>query len=130
MNDMALLIARLFLGVPFIVWGVMKLRGGEAQIAPVIASLGLPDAKGLAYLVGLCELAGGIALALGYPARTASLLLGLWCLVTAYVAHKTDTNQLLAHTAMAGGFFLLAAVGAGTISLFTGAPSGIFAFLP
>lgn len=31
MHDEGLLIARLFLGIPFIVWGVLKLRGGEAS---------------------------------------------------------------------------------------------------
>lgn len=48
MNDTALLVARLFLGIPFIVWGVIKLRGGEAKLVPVLAGLGLPDAKFLA----------------------------------------------------------------------------------
>jgi hypothetical protein len=31
---------------------------------------------------------------------------------------------------MAGGFFALAAAGAGTISLFRGVPRGLFAHLP
>ena len=32
-----LFIVRLFLGVPFIIWGIGKLRGGDARIAPLIA---------------------------------------------------------------------------------------------
>ena len=130
MHDEALLVARLFLGIPFILWGSMKLRGGEAKLVPVLVSLGLPDAKALAYLVGFCEFIGGVGVALGYPARTFGLLLGLWCLVTGYAAHKSDINQLLAHVAMAGGFFLLAVVGAGSLSLFGGAPTGLFGYLP
>ena len=130
MNDEAMLVARLFLGVPFVIWGVMKLRGGEAKLVPVLAGLGLPDAKLLAYLVGFCELIGGVAVVLGYPVRTVGVLLGLWCLVTGYAAHKSDANQLLAHVAMAGGFFLLATVGAGALSLFAGNPPGMFAYLP
>ena len=35
--DTGLFIVRLFLGVPFIVWGIGKLRGGDAKIAPLIA---------------------------------------------------------------------------------------------
>ena len=31
MNAEGLLVARLFLGVPFVIWGIQKLRGGEAQ---------------------------------------------------------------------------------------------------
>lgn len=130
MHEEALLVARLFLGIPFILWGAMKLRGGEAKLVPVLAGLGLPDAKALAYLVGFCEFVGGIGVTIGYPARTVGVLLGLWCLVTGYAAHKNDMNQLLAHVAMAGGFFLLAVVGAGSLSLFGGAPTGVFAYLP
>ena len=130
MHEQALLIARLFLGVPFIIWGAMKLRGGEAKLVPVLVSMGLPDTKMLAYLVGFCELVGGLGVCLGYPARTVSFLLGVWCLITGYAAHKNDINQLLAHVGMAGGFFVLAVVGAGTVALFGGHPEGVFAALP
>ncbi|MDN7435727.1 DoxX family protein [Burkholderia multivorans] len=130
MNDEAVLIARLFLGIPFILWGVMKLRGGEAKLEPMLTGLGMPDAKLLAYLVGLCELIGGVGVTIGYPVRTVGVLLGLWCLVAGYAAHRKDISMLLTHVAMAGGFFLLAAVGAGSISLFGGAPTGLFAYLP
>lgn len=126
MDDLAFFVARLFLGVPFIIWGILKLRGGEAKLVPVLVAIGLPDATLLAYLVGLCEFVGGIAVVIGYPARTASVLLGIWCLITGYQAHRGDTNALLSHVAMAGGFFLLAAAGSGPIALFGGTPPGIF----
>lgn len=129
MNAIALLVARLFLGVPFIIWGVMKLHGGEAKLVPVLAGMGLPDARVLAYLVGVCELVGGIAVCIGYPVRTVGVLLGVWCLLTGYAGHRGDVNQLLAHVGMAGGFFLLAAVGPGSLSLFGGTPTGVFAHL-
>ena len=130
MSDEALLAARLFLGVPFVIWGTMKLRGGEARLVPVLSAMGLPDASALAWLVGVCELVGGVAVCLGYPVRTVGVLLGVWCLVTAYVAHRKEVNQLLAHVGMAGGFFALAAVGPGRLALFGGAPTGVFAHLP
>lgn len=130
MNSEALLVARLFLGVPFIVWGVLKLRGEEAKLEPMLTGLGISDAKFLAYLVGFCELIGGVGVTIGYPVRTVGILLGLWCLVAGYAAHRKDISQLLTHVAMAGGFFLLAAVGAGSIALFGGAPTGLFAYLP
>ncbi len=130
MHDEGLLIARLFLGVPFIIWGYLKLRGGEAKLVPGLQALGLPDATFFAYLVGLCELVGGLMVVLGYPVATASVLLGLWCLVTGYDAHRSNTTELLKNVTMAGGFFALAVAGAGTISLFGGAPVGVFAYLP
>ena len=129
MYDGALFIARLFLGVPFIVWGALKLRGGEAKLVPGLRTLGLPDAVFFAYLIGLCELVGGLAVVLGYPASTASVLLGLWCLVTGYDAHRGSVTEFLKNVTMAGGFFALAAAGAGKISLFDGTPSGLFGYL-
>ena len=129
-HDVAILLARLLLGVPFVIWGIMKLRGGEAKLVPVLAGMGLPDANVLAYLVGLCELVGGVAVVLGYPVRTVGVLLGIWCLITGYAAHRKDVNQLLTHVGMAGGFFLLAATGPGSMALFGGAPTGVIAVLP
>lgn len=130
MSDEALCVARLFLGIPFIVWGVLKLRGGEAKLVPVLSALGLSDAVFFAYLVGFCEFVGGVAVILGYPVRTVGILLGLWCLLTGYMEHKTNITELLKNVTMAGGFFALAATGAGSISLFHGAPTGLFAYLP
>ena len=129
MFDEAIFVARLFLGIPFILWGIGKLRGGEAKLVPLLATLGLPDAKALAYLVGICELFGGIATVVGYPVTTIGVLLGVWCLITGLVAHKSDFNQLLAHVTMAGGFFALAAAGPGALALFEGAPVGFWADL-
>ena len=120
MFDIAILVARLPMGGAFIVWGTMKLRGGEAKLVPVLTAMGLPDAKGIAYLVGFCELVGGIGVVIGWPLALASVLLGMWCVVTAVVAHKSDINQMLAHLTMCGGFFALAAPGPGAIALFGG----------
>ncbi len=130
MHDWALLIARLLLGVPFIIWGYLKLRGGEVKLVPAIRALGLPDPTAFAYLVGLCELVGGMMLAVGYPVSTASVLLGIWCLMTGYDAHRGNVNELFLHVTSAGGYFALAVAGSGALALFGGAPTGIFAYLP
>lgn len=130
MHDGGLFVARLFLGVPFLVWGYLKLRGGEAKLVPGLKALGLPDATAFAYLIGFCELAGGVMIVAGYPARTAGLLLGIWCLITGYDAHRGNFMEFLKNTAMAGGYFAIAAVGAGAIALFGGEPPGLLAYLP
>lgn len=130
MHDQGLFIARLFLGVPFIVWGILKLRGGEARLVPGLQALGLPDATFFAYLIGVCELVGGVAVVVGYPVRTASVLLGLWCLATGYDAHRGNVTELLKNVAMAGGFFALASAGPGVVSVFGGVPPGLLAYLP
>lgn len=130
MHNEGLFIARLFLGIPFIVWGALKLRGGEAKLVPGLRALGLPDAIVFAYLIGVCELVGGAAVVVGYPLRTASVLLGLWCLVTGYDAHRGNITELLKNVTMAGGFFALAIAGAGAISIFGNTPPSLFAYLP
>ena len=63
--DTSLLLARLLMGVPFVYWGFGKLRGGDRKIAPMLAQLGLPDTMALAFMVGLCEFAGGVMIVLG-----------------------------------------------------------------
>lgn len=104
------LIPRLFLGVPFIIRGIMKLRGGEASLIPVLVSLHIPGAKEmLACLVGVCGLVGGLGIVVGFPLQLFKALLGSWCMVTTYVGHCHDMNALLSHTAMIKGFFLTAA---------------------
>lgn len=129
MVDIGLLVARLIMGGCFIVWGIMKMRGGEAELVPVLTKMGVPDAKALAWVVAICEFVGGVGVVVGYPIATFSVLLGLWCVVTALVAHRNDPNQMLAHIGLCGGFFALAAAGPGSIALFGGHPQGIFAML-
>lgn len=129
-HDMALLLARLLMGGPFVYWGIMKLRGGEAKLVPGLKALGLPDATFLAYMVGVCELVGGIGVVLGWPIATFSVLLGIWCLITGYDAHRGNLMELLKNVSIAGGFFALAVAGSGSWALFGGAPSGVFAAIP
>lgn len=75
--------------------GCMKLWGGEAKLVPGLQVSGLPDAVFFAYLIGVCELIGGLVVVLGYPVGTASALLGIWCLLTGYDAHKGNITEAL-----------------------------------
>ena len=128
--DLGLFIVRLFLGVPFIIWGIGKLRGGDAKIAPMIAQMGVPDPKLMALMVALCETAGGLMVVMGWPLRTAALLLGLWCLLTGYLEHRGNLTEFLKNVTMAGGFFALVVMGGGTLALFGGVGPGILGWLP
>ena len=125
-----LFIVRLFLGVPFIIWGIGKLRGGDARIAPLIAKLDLPDPKFMALMVAICETTDGVAIVLGWPLRTAALLLGLWCLLTGYLEHRGNLTEFLKNVTMAGGFFALVVMGGGAVALFGGDGPGILGWLP
>ena len=75
-----------------------------------------------AVLVGLVELLGGLAILIGFQTRIAAWVLALFCVATALVAHMdwADAMQLIhfqKNLAMAGGFLVLAAFGAGAYSV-------------
>ncbi len=129
MNSQALLLARLLLGLPFVIWGALKLAGGAVGMSGGLAHLGFPTPLLFAYLIGLCELVGGLAVVLGFPIRLAGILLALWCAATGLLIHGGDATQLGKNLAMAGGFLLLAVSGAGTLALYKGTPPRSFGFL-
>jgi putative oxidoreductase len=68
------------------------------------------------------ELGGGLAILLGMLTRPVGLVLAIWCVATALIAHTNfvDRNQeinFLKNMAMTGGFLYVAAFGAGRWSL-------------
>ncbi|WP_096203189.1 DoxX family protein [Bacillus sp. FJAT-45350] len=73
--EIGALLLRLVLGIVFIAHGSAKFQGGIENIAGWFASIGLPG--GLAYIVAIIELVGGIALLLGIGTRIVSVLIGL-----------------------------------------------------
>jgi putative oxidoreductase len=78
--DLALAVIRLALGWIFIVYGAQKLFGsfggpGIDPTARFMASLGLKPGTFMAYLSGVIEFGGGIAMLLGVATRLAGLAL-------------------------------------------------------
>ena len=130
MNDsvrpLLVLIGRVLLALMFVLSGFGKLTGIEGT-AGYIASAGLPMATALAVIVGLLELFGGLALMVGFHARWAALALGLFTLAASLLFHnfwamsadQAFMQQLMfmKNLSIAGGMFVVAAVGAGTLSL-------------
>ena len=121
MNDAVMLLGRLLMSVIFILGGAAKLLAGTAAQA-YMAKLGLPVPV-LAWLVAVViELGGGLALLVGLATRPVAVVLGLWCIATALVAHSNLADnamriQFLKNMAMAGGFAYVALFGAGAFSL-------------
>jgi putative oxidoreductase len=78
---------------------------------------------GAAYAVALLvEIGVGIAFLIGWRARWAALVLAIWCVVTALVAHyhPEDRGQMInfmKNLCMAGGFLQVVAYGAGRFSV-------------
>ena len=119
-------VARLLLAAMFILSGASKL-GDIAGTAGFIASAGLPAPAFLAVAAGLLELVAGLALVVGFKARWAALALGVFTLLATVVFHaywaapaaQQYVQQLMfmKNLAVAGGMFLVAALGAGPASI-------------
>ncbi len=121
-----IVVGRVLLALMFILSGFGKLTHVDGTAA-YIASAGLPMASALAVIVGLLELGGGLAIAIGFHARWAALALGLFTLAASMLFHKfwavpeaqAHVQQLMfmKNMSVAGGMFLLAALGAGPASV-------------
>jgi putative oxidoreductase len=115
------LLGRVLMSAIFISAGYNKAIAPTATMA-MMGHYGLP-LPGAAYAVTLIvELGFGIVFLIGYRARLTALVLAVWCIATAMVAHyhPGDTGQMIhfmKNVCMAGGFLQVVAFGAGRISL-------------
>jgi putative oxidoreductase len=116
-----LLLGRVLLSAIFISGGWGKLLGAAATQA-AFGKMGLPlpvVAWGIAVIV---ELAGGVAILLGLLTRVVAVVLAIWCVATALIAHtnfaeRAQEINFFKNMAMTGGFLVVAVVGAGAWSL-------------
>ena len=121
-----LVIGRVLLALMFVLAGFDKL-GNIAGTAGYIASGGLPMASALAVIVGLLELFGALAIMIGFQARWAALALGLFTLLASVLFHQfwaapadaamVQQLMFMKNLSVAGGMFIVAALGAGPASL-------------
>jgi putative oxidoreductase len=116
---------RVLLALMFVYAGVSKLTNLDGT-AGYIAAGGLPLPDVLAVVVALFELIAGLALAVGFHARWAALALGLFTLLASVLFHQfwavppeqqmVQQLMFLKNMAVAGGMFIVAALGAGPVS--------------
>ena len=117
----AALVGRVALSTIFILSGLSKLADPAGTIG-YIQSVGLP-APQLAFLVAVAvEVAGGVALIVGFRTRVVAAMLAAFSLVTAFGFHAqlSDQNQFIhffKNIAMAGGLLQVVAFGGGRLSL-------------
>jgi putative oxidoreductase len=134
-NALFSLLGRALLAAVFIPAGFQKLMGGIEGTAGMIAGAGLPAATALAWAAAIFEVVAGIAVLVGFQTRIASLALAAFCLFTAFMFHNgpiamsdfpdaangmlTMFNQIMMfkNIGLAGGFLVLAGLGAGAWSL-------------
>jgi putative oxidoreductase len=119
-NDWLVVLGRLGLAWIFVIsgWGKIAAYAGSQQY---MESAGVPGI--LLPLVIAIELGGGIAIALGLFTRWVALALAVFSIVAAilfHVPHMADQMQAInvwKNLAIAGGFCVLAAHGAGRYSV-------------
>ena len=120
------LAGRILLAFMFILAGLSKLGDISGTMA-YTASGGLPGF--MAFPAIAIELGGGLAVLVGWQTRWAALLLAFFCVVAGYFFHFLPAQALSGmeqmgqminfqkNLAIAGGFLVLAAFGAGRLSL-------------
>jgi putative oxidoreductase len=115
-------VARLFIGLPFVVSGLSKLAAYSATIG-LIASSTIPLPPPLAYAGAVAvEIGCGLLIVAGYQTRIAGVMLAFFCLATAAFFHTNfaDPNQtfhFIKNLVMTGGLLQVVANGAGAISI-------------
>lgn len=116
--DLVLLASRLLLALIFVHEGTtLALHFGNTVKAMAALGIGLP----LVVATIALQLSAGLAVALGLLTRLGAIALGLFCLATAALFHTNlaAQNELLhfeKDLAIAGGMFVLATAGAGSLS--------------
>lgn len=119
LSKYAPLIARIIIGAFFIMAGLGKLAD-VAGTAGYMQSVGLPAI--LVWPGILFEVALGLAMLVGYKTRIAALAGVAFCVVTAVLFHNNFADQtqmimFLKNFAIAGGFLMFFAHGAGTVAI-------------
>lgn len=116
-----ILLSRVLMAAIFIHGGFGKAMNPSGTMA-MLTHYNLPM-PGFAYAVTLLiEIGAGIAFLLGWNGRAAALVLAIWCVATALVAHyhPADTGQMIhfyKNMCMAGGFLQVFVYGTGAFSL-------------
>ena len=118
MNAFVSLLGRAGLSLIFIISGWGKLAG-YAGTQQYMESMGVPGT--LLPLVIALELGGGLAILAGAYTRWIAVAIALFSIIAAAIFHADLADQMQAisfwkNVAMAGGFFVLAANGPGSLS--------------
>lgn len=114
-------LGRVLLAVLFLLAGFGKLTNPEGTIG-YISSAGLPLPQ-VGYAIALAaEIGGGLLILVGYQTRLVAPLMAIFTIATAVFFHnnfgdQTQMTMFLKNLAIAGGFFVLGAHGAGALSI-------------
>ena len=113
------LAGRILLALLFLMSGIGKIAGYQASVG-YMQAMGVPSA--LLPVTIVLEIAGAVAIMAGWKTRIAAFLLAGFTLVAAVIFHSKFGDQIqmvmfFKNVAIAGGFLMLMANGAGRYSL-------------
>jgi putative oxidoreductase len=113
------LAGRVLLALLFLLSGLGKI-GAYGATAGYMAAMGVPGA--LLPAVIATEVLGAIAIIIGWQTRVVAVLLAGFSLISALIFHRNLADQIqmimfFKNIAIAGGFLLLVANGAGRLSI-------------
>jgi len=118
LNDIIEVVGRLLLAALFIPAGYSKIGGYEGTQG-YMEAMGVPGS--LLPLVILAELAGGIALLVGFQTRLAALGLAVFTIIASFLFHSAPDQMqqimFMKNIAVSGGLLLLFAYGSGAYSV-------------
>ncbi|GLS32667.1 putative oxidoreductase [Mesorhizobium albiziae] len=111
--------ARVLMALVFVLSGLSKLGAADAMRG-YMEAMGVPG--GLLWPTILFEIGAGLLIIVGYQTRIVAAALAAFTLLTAAIFHNQFSDQIqmimfLKNVSMAGGFALLAFVGAGAMSV-------------
>jgi putative oxidoreductase len=120
-ENATMLLGRVLLSLLFLIGGTIKLLGPAATQAMFVKQ-GLPMVEAAWVLAVVVEVGGGLAMLFGLFTRPVGLVLAIWCVATALIAHsnfaeRAQEIQFFKNMGLTGGFLYVAAFGAGAWSL-------------
>jgi len=120
-ENAAALIGRILMCLLFVMGGWGKLMGAAGAQA-MFAKYNLPMVEVTWVIAVVVELGGGLAILFGLFTRPVGLVLAVWCVATALIAHtnladRAQETNFFKNMAMAGGFLYVAAFGGRAWSL-------------
>jgi putative oxidoreductase len=125
-DDTLLLLGRIFIAWIFIPSGLRKLMDIE-RFSASLTERGVPMAELMAWVGGLVEFIGGLAVLIGVHVRFAAVLMILFTLAAALIAHRfwefemparrMQQSQFFKNLAIVGGYLFLIATGGGRYCL-------------
>jgi putative oxidoreductase len=111
---MIVLVGRILLGALFIAAGYGKVTGIEGFTAFLETG---PVPGFMAWPAAIFEIVAGLLIIVGFYTRYAAIALALFCVATGVFYHPGDTGAIMKNLALAGGFLVLYAHGAGLLSV-------------